>query len=87
MKIIQMLILLCPITIIGQVKQSSDLFKTMAKLDSIVFTEGYNKCNTDEMEKIIHDDFIMYHDQSGIMGGKENLVMGIKNGICEGLGY
>lgn len=82
-----MVLFICPISIFCQVNKSSDLFKTMFSLDSILFNEGYNNCNTVEMAKIIHDDFIMYHDQAGISSGKENLVMGIKNGICEGLGY
>lgn len=71
----------------AQVSKDSELFKTMAHMDSIIFNEGYNNCNITLMEKAIHEDFEMYHDKAGIISGKEKMVSGIRDGICNGLSY
>lgn len=71
----------------SQLSNDSELFKTMAHMDSIIFHEGYNNCNINSMEKAIHESFEMYHDKAGIISGKEKMVSGIRDGICNGLSY
>ena len=50
-------------------------------MDSIVFIEGFNKCNLTELEKIIPEDFEFYHDVGG-SSGKEIFIQNMKNNIC-----
>lgn len=71
----------------AQVNKGSELFKTMVLMDSIIFHEGYNNCNITVMEVAIHEAFVMYHDKAGIISGKDKMVAGIRDGICNGLSY
>lgn len=55
----------------AQVAYTSDLYKEMMHLDSIVFVKGYNQCQTDEQADVIAEDLEMYHDITGVSKGKE----------------
>ncbi len=60
----------------------SDLEKTILKNDSLLFEEGFKKCNHESFEIIISDDLEFYHDQGGITVGKDEFIASIKNNIC-----
>ncbi|BFO64411.1 nuclear transport factor 2 family protein [Chryseobacterium sp. S0630] len=70
----------------SQVKNTDELFLTAKKLDSLIFHEGFNKCNPSHYNTIISDDIEFYHDLGGITKGKEAFVSSIKNNICSNPG-
>ncbi len=50
-------------------------------MDSIVFEEGFNKCNLVELEQTLHSEIEFYHDVGGFQE-KEEFMINIKNNIC-----
>ncbi|WBV58402.1 DUF4440 domain-containing protein [Chryseobacterium daecheongense] len=66
----------------AQVKSTDELFQTAMKLDSLVFKEGFNKCNPSHYNDIISNDLEFYHDIGGITLGKEAFIASVKNNIC-----
>ncbi|RXM51489.1 MULTISPECIES: DUF4440 domain-containing protein [unclassified Chryseobacterium] len=68
--------------IYSQVKNTDDLYLTAKKLDSLIFKEGFNKCNPSHYNTIISDDLEFYHDVGGVSKGKEAFVASVKNNIC-----
>ncbi|ASW76260.1 hypothetical protein IQ37_16715 [Chryseobacterium piperi] len=69
-------------TLYSQVKTTDELYQTAKKLDSLVFNEGFNKCDPSHYNTIISNDLEFYHDVGGITNGKEAFVASIKNNIC-----
>ncbi|MDC1162175.1 class A beta-lactamase-related serine hydrolase [Tenacibaculum sp.] len=53
----------------SQVKKNSTLFLALKKADSLMFKEGFNKCNYSALEKVLHQDLEFLHD----IGGAQNL--------------
>lgn len=68
----------------SQVKETDELFKTAKKLDSLIFDEGFNKCNLSHYKSIVSKDLEFYHDKGGITSGEEAFTASIKNNICGG---
>ena len=66
----------------AQVKQDSELFKTLKANDSLLFDVSFNTCNTQVLESLIADDLEFYHDQGGITNSKSEFMKVMKNGIC-----
>ena len=67
----------------AQVENSSELFITLAKNDSLLFVEGFNKCNRDEFEGLMAADLEFYHDTGGFQNREEFFEAYNKN-ICSG---
>ena len=44
-------------TLNAQMDKNSELFKTLAEKDSLLFTEGLNKCNIELIKSLVHEDF------------------------------
>ena len=65
----------------SQVLEDSSLFIQLKRMDSLVFQEGFNKCNLISLEKIIAEDFEFYHD---VGGSQEKVIFmeNMKNNIC-----
>lgn len=72
---------LCTVAI-GQVGEGDSLFSILESRDSLLFTKGFNECDTETLREMVSDDFIFYHDQSGITPSKEAFIESIKNGLC-----
>jgi len=68
--------------LVAQVTNSSDLYKTIKEKDSLLFNLGFNKCDIQQFENLLSDEFTFYHDQNGISHSKQHFIEGIKNGIC-----
>ncbi|SJZ63107.1 nuclear transport factor 2 family protein [Sediminibacterium ginsengisoli] len=67
---------------IAQVSKTDTLYKKVTALDSLVFTEGFNRCNLGVYDNIIAEDLEFYHDKGGITSGKAAFVASVKNNIC-----
>lgn len=69
------------IPVLAQVSENSELFIQLKKCDSLVFEEGFNKCNFESLDKVIHKDLEFLHDQGGIQN-KEAFFKAMKQNIC-----
>ncbi|WP_237421162.1 nuclear transport factor 2 family protein [Flavobacterium sp. Sd200] len=50
-------------------------------MDSLLFAEGFNKCNYKILDQILADDLEFYHDKGGIKNKKE-FIDATRNNIC-----
>lgn len=65
-----------------QVEKNDPLYKTIIAKDSLLFSEGFNKCNMIPFEELIADNFEFYHDKSGSTLSKRKFISDLKNGLC-----
>jgi len=65
----------------AQVEKSSELFQTLKAKDSIIFTEGFNKCNLNPLEDLLTADIEFYHDKGGFQD-KELFMKAMRENIC-----
>lgn len=72
--------------IAGQEDEKSELFIKLQKADSLLFEQGFNKCNFSALEKLMDTDFEFYHDQNGAQD-KEAFLKGFKESICSNPNY
>lgn len=83
------LVLVCFLTfclsfsVFAQADKSSELFRTLKVNDSLLFNQGFNKCDITQFENLVCDKFEFYHDKSGITASKSAFIASIKDGICK----
>ena len=76
------MLLLVPVVLLkAQVPDTSQLFQTLKKHDSIFFERGFNQCDLEFLDKAIHKDLRFYHDQSGVQD-KHTFFENTKKSIC-----
>ncbi|MEM6738068.1 MAG: nuclear transport factor 2 family protein, partial [Bacteroidota bacterium] len=66
----------------GQVAVTSGVYKELKSKDSLLFTVGFNKCELNQFEDLLSEDFEFYHDKVGIDKSKASFINSIKNGLC-----
>ncbi|WP_162097770.1 serine hydrolase [Gillisia marina] len=49
----------------SQVSKDSRIFIELKKADSLIFNEGFNKCNFAALKQVLHKDLEFLHDQNG----------------------
>jgi hypothetical protein len=59
----------------------SELFQTISKLDKEVF-DAIDRCDMQTEASFWSDDAEFYHDKSGLMVGRQQIVDAIKNNLC-----
>lgn len=60
---------------------AQDLTQTITRLDAAVF-DAYNQCRLAEFGAYFADNVEFYHDQSGLMTGREKVVDAVEKNIC-----
>ena len=70
-------------TLYSQTEKTRELYNTIRDQDSLLFTVGFNKCDTQQFERLLSDDFEFYHDKGGITTSKRDFIHEIKNGLCQ----
>ena len=76
------MILVAAMSLWAQTSASDEaLFKTVTSLDGALF-EAYNTCDLAKFGSFFAEDVEFYHDQSGMMTGKEKLLESLKQNIC-----
>ena len=61
--------------------EESELFHLLAAKDSILFSRGFNHCDTASLRKVTSFDLEFYHDQVGVMNSQEEFLTSI-SGLC-----
>lgn len=60
-----MLLLACSSGASAQVARESDLFQALLAQDRTFFERGFNACDLDYLETVVHPELRFYHDQGG----------------------
>jgi len=66
----------------AQIDKKSDLFVSLKAKDSLLFEDGFNKCNLYQMEKLIVDDIEFYHDKDGATKTKQEFINSMRKHLC-----
>jgi hypothetical protein len=74
------LLLLGSVTVFAQ-SGKSKLFETMQALDTQLF-EAANHCDYDKLTAMVDENLEFYHDQAGLMLGRQAFLDSIKNNTC-----
>ena len=65
----------------AQINNNSELFIELKKADSLLFNEGFNKCNIDLLQSLMHRDLQFMHDQNGLQS-RDEFFKGFEESIC-----
>ncbi|MDC8003514.1 nuclear transport factor 2 family protein [Aureisphaera galaxeae] len=74
-------LLLTSLSLHAQREVSEELKQTFMKKDSILFDEGFNKCNLKLLETQLTDDLEFYHDIGGL-SDKQGFMDAMAKNIC-----
>ena len=66
---------------VAQEAENSGLFIQLKRADSIIFEQGFNKCNFPALQKIVHTDLEFLHDQGGIQN-RDQFFRAVEQNIC-----
>ncbi len=76
-----MLPALLAMPLLAQSPKPDDLERTIAALDTALF-DAYNRCDLDKFGSLFAEDLEFYHDQGGLMRGRQATVDAVKNNVC-----
>ena len=65
----------------AQVDTKSELFQTLKQKDSLIFQEGFNKCQLIPLENLLAVDLEFYHDKGGFQD-KALFMQAMRENIC-----
>ena len=65
----------------GQESRDSRLFQTLKEQDHFLFERGFNQCDLEYLQKVVHQDLTFFHDQGGIQY-RQDFFESTKNNIC-----
>ncbi len=80
--VLPLFILFLVSSINAQIDKKSDLFNTLKIKDSLLFEEGFNQCNLNQIEKLIVDDIEFYHDKDGLTNSKQQFIDSLRAHLC-----
>lgn len=71
----------------GKAKKPVDelkvVFEAIRKNDSLLFNEGFNKCDMKQFDKLVDFKFEFYHDVNGVIRSKKDFMESIREGLCK----
>lgn len=79
--LLTIIIIFFGLPLFAQVSENSELFIQLKKCDSLLFEQGFNKCDFVSLEKVIHKDLEFLHDQGGIQN-RDEFFKAVKQNIC-----
>lgn len=80
------LFLFCGLTALqAQHTAATDLERELLRMDSLLFEEGFNRCNLHITEQIVHPDLEFLHDQGGRQD-RQAFFAAVRQNICSGSG-
>lgn len=75
-------LILYSVGISQDIKAIQGIFNELKQRDSLLFSLGYNLCDTTQFRNLISDDFEFYHDKDGFLNSKEAFIQSIPN-LCK----
>ena len=72
---------LISLSIHAQVKDTSEIYRTLKTKDSLLFNIGFNTCDISQFESLVSDNFEFYHDKAGITSSNLRLFPALKMGF------
>jgi len=66
---------------LDEIKNQADLDKAITELDRQLF-EAYNHCDLKKFDSLLADDVEFYHDQGGLMQGRQAFLDAIRHNTC-----
>ncbi|WP_347219729.1 serine hydrolase [Chryseobacterium sp.] len=69
-------------TIHTQLQKTDSLYRAIMSKDSLLFSVGFNTCNSKQAEVILSENFEFYHDKDGF-SDKKKFITDFKNGLCK----
>lgn len=79
--IIGIFVMALSLTVQGQEPKDSELYQTIARMDSIYFN-AYNTCDMATQAEIYDEDLEFYHDKGGLSKDKLGILESIEQNIC-----
>lgn len=76
------LLFLFPFLLSAQTQKNEELFLKLKELDSVLFDDGFNNCQIENMRRLISEDLEFFHDQSGLSTTKTEFISAIQQNIC-----
>lgn len=67
---------------VAQEPTSAVLYQKIRVQDSLLFDVGFNTCNTNQVTQLLSDNFEFYHDQAGMLKGKDAFISSLKAHVC-----
>lgn len=64
-------------------QQHQELYAEIRKQDSLLFDVAFNTCDLELFALLVTEDLEFYHDQSGVMVGKDTFLDITQNGLCK----
>lgn len=65
----------------AQVDEGWRLYRELTVMDSLVFSEGFNRCNLEALTDVVSPDLEFYHDQAGYQD-KRAFMQAMRENIC-----
>lgn len=69
-------------TIQAQLSKTDPLYRAIMSKDSLLFSVGFNTCNSQQTEAVLSDHLEFYHDKGGF-SDKKKFMTDFKNGLCK----
>ncbi|RXM51676.1 MULTISPECIES: serine hydrolase [unclassified Chryseobacterium] len=69
-------------TIQAQLSKTDSLYRAIMSKDSLLFSVGFNTCNSQQTEAVLSDHLEFYHDKGGF-SDKKKFMTDFKNGLCK----
>ncbi|MEJ5106337.1 serine hydrolase [Chryseobacterium sp. MYb328] len=66
----------------AQLQKTDPLYRTIISKDSLLFSVGFNTCNSKQAEAVLSENFEFYHDKDGF-SDKKKFMTDFKNGLCK----
>lgn len=66
----------------AQLPKTDLLYKTIMLKDSLLFSVGFNTCNSKQTEAVLSENLEFYHDKDGF-SDKKKFMTDFKNGLCK----
>lgn len=66
----------------AQLPKTDPLYQTIMSRDSLLFSIGFNMCNSKQMEELLSEHLEFYHDKDGF-SDKQKFLTDFKNGLCK----
>ncbi|WP_412850889.1 serine hydrolase [Chryseobacterium sp. PMSZPI] len=66
----------------AQLPKTDPLYRAIMSKDSLLFSIGFNTCDSKQAEGLLSENFEFYHDKDGF-SDKKKFIIDFKNGLCK----